>query len=105
MVSFVTANEEDLMAPTLDLADYSCTRVSVEALIEDVNEGDITCLRNDGEGIWIDNLKKETNEAIIDMKNEGADDVYQFTPSQNSQGERKYKKKPRRTTQMKELII
>ncbi|PON76473.1 hypothetical protein PanWU01x14_035270 [Parasponia andersonii] len=32
------------------------------------------------------------NKAIIDMENEGTDDVYQFTPSQNSQGERKHKK-------------
>ncbi|PON41660.1 hypothetical protein PanWU01x14_287760, partial [Parasponia andersonii] len=41
----------------------------------------------------------------IDMENEGADDVYQFTPSQSSQGERKHKKKLRGMTQMKELII
>ncbi|PON34365.1 hypothetical protein PanWU01x14_344930, partial [Parasponia andersonii] len=42
---------------------------------------------------------------IIDMENEDADDVYQFTPSQSSQGERKHKKKLRGMTQMKELII
>ncbi|PON32717.1 hypothetical protein PanWU01x14_359030, partial [Parasponia andersonii] len=42
---------------------------------------------------------------IIDMENDGKDDVYQFTLSQNNQGERKHKTKPRGTTQMKELII
>ncbi|PON35371.1 hypothetical protein PanWU01x14_337040 [Parasponia andersonii] len=45
------------------------------------------------------------NKVIIDMENEGADDVYQFTPSQSSQGERKHKKKSRGMTQMKELVI
>ncbi|PON65861.1 hypothetical protein PanWU01x14_113500 [Parasponia andersonii] len=45
------------------------------------------------------------NKVIINMENEGVDDVYQFTPSQSSQGERKYKKKPIGMTQMNELII
>ncbi|PON53285.1 hypothetical protein PanWU01x14_202920 [Parasponia andersonii] len=44
-------------------------------------------------------------KVIIDIENEVADDVYQFTPSQSSRGERKHKKKLRGTTQMKELII
>ncbi|POO03524.1 hypothetical protein TorRG33x02_007290, partial [Trema orientale] len=33
--------------------------ISVEALIEDVVEDDVTCLRDDGEGIWIDNQRKK----------------------------------------------
>ncbi|PON36168.1 hypothetical protein PanWU01x14_330570 [Parasponia andersonii] len=49
--------------------------------------------------------KRRNTTVIIDMENEGADDIYQFTLSQSSQGERKYKKKPRGTTQMNELII
>ncbi|PON70137.1 hypothetical protein PanWU01x14_083120 [Parasponia andersonii] len=44
-------------------------------------------------------------KVIINIENEGTDDVYQFTLSQSSQGERKHKKKPRGGTQMKELII
>ena len=32
----------------------------MEALIEDVNEGDVTCLRDNGEGIWIDNQRKKS---------------------------------------------